>query len=579
MTNASIVEVTGGASEEGAPSRSPLTEPRLRELLAGVQRRIDQISDTRDQLDALTEAMLAVNSGLELDATLRRIVRAAINLVDARYGALGIRGPDGKLTAFINEGMDEETRRLIGHLPEGKGLLGTVSRQHEALRLDDLTHHPDSAGFPENHPPMRTFLGVPIRIRGEVFGNLYLTEKAHGAFFTVDDELVLQALAAAAAIAVENSRLYETALTQQMWLEATGRITTELLSGADPVDVLRLIADSALKLTGATTTALAVPKPPATPSQEVTELVIRVASGRLSDVIVGQHVPVDASTSGQAYRERTPLRADRLAFALTPEIAAEFGPTLAIPLRTGDKVTGVLIALRAATATPFEDDQLPLIVTFADQAAIALELASAQRRARELEILADRDRIARDLHDHVIQRLFAVGLSLNGSLQRTKDPALAERIGNAVEDLHDVVRDIRSTIFDLHEGGEGKQLRDTLTDTVSELTDHSDLRATVRMSGPLSVVSPDLAEHAEAVLREAVSNVVRHAKASSVVVTISVGDDLTIDVTDDGQGIPDKVARSGLHNLEERARAMQGTLHVHSPADGGTRLIWSAPLP
>src|SRR5690606_7947830 len=278
---------------------------------------------------------------------------------------------------------------------EGKGLLGTVSRQHEALRLDDLTHHPDSAGFPENHPPMRTFLGVPIRIRGEVFGNLYLTEKAHGAFFTVDDELVLQALAAAAAIAVENSRLYETALTQQMWLEATGRITTELLSGADPVDVLRLIADSALKLTGATTTALAVPKPPATPSQEVTELVIRVASGRLSDVIVGQHVPVDASTSGQAYRERTPLRADRLAFALTPEIAAEFGPTLAIPLRTGDKVSGVLIALRAATATPFEADRLPLIVTFSERAAIARELGPARGSSLQLGSAAAPDRHVR----------------------------------------------------------------------------------------------------------------------------------------------------------------------------------------
>ncbi|MFO7191560.1 GAF domain-containing sensor histidine kinase [Thermocrispum sp.] len=571
--------MTGGASEYGVPSRSPLAEPRLRELLAGVQRRIDQISDTRDQLDALTEAMLAVNSGLDLDATLRRIVRAAVDLVDARYGALGIRGPDGKLTAFINEGMDEETRRLIGRLPEGHGLLGAVTRHHGPLRLDDLSKHPDSVGFPEHHPPMRTFLGVPIRIRGEIFGNLYLTEKAHGAPFTADDELVLQALAAAAAIAVENARLYETALTQQMWLEATGRITTELLSGADPVDVLRLIADSALELTGATTTALAVPKPPASPSEEVTELVVRVASGRLAEIVTGHHLPVAQSTAGRAYRERSPLRVDRPDYAPTPELAVELGPTLAVPLRTGDKVTGVLLAFRAAHASPFEDDQLPLAATFADQAAIALELASAQRRARELEILADRDRIARDLHDHVIQRLFAVGLSLNGTLQRSTDPGLQSKLGRAVDDLHDVVRDIRSTIFDLHEGADGRQLRDALTDAINELTDHSDLRTTVRMSGPLSVITPDLAEHAEAVLREAVSNVVRHADASNVVVTISVGDEFTIDVSDDGRGIPDRVAHSGLHNLAERAKAMQGTLDVHQQAAGGTRLVWSAPLP
>lgn len=570
--------MTSGERGGGASIRGTLAQLRLRELLAGVQERIEQIVDNRDQLDALTEAMLAVNSGLELEATLRRIVRAAIALVDARYGALGIRGHDEQLIEFIHDGIDDETRRLIGDLPEGRGLLGVLFRQPKPLRMDDLSKHPESIGFPAGHPPMRSFLGVPIRVRDEVFGNLYLTEKSGGMPFTDDDEVVVQALAAAAGIAVENARLYETALTQQLWLEATGKISTELLSGVDPVEVLRLVADSALELTGASTTVIAVPPQPDVPAEEVTELVVAVATGVHAEMFAGHHIPVRNSTSGMAFRHRTALRANHLGFSPTPEIAAEFGPALAVPLRAGDSVSGVLLTLRMNGAKPFDDEQLPLASTFADQAAIALALANSQRRARELDLFADRDRIARDLHDHVIQRLFAVGLSLQSTLQRARDVDLQRRLGQSVEDLHDVVRDIRSTIFDLHGYGEANQLRSALTGIITELTGDLELHTTVRMSGPLSVVKDDLAEHAQAVLREAISNVIRHAHAKNLTVTVSVGDDLTIDVTDDGEGIPERVARSGLHNLAERARSVDGTLRVQRRTDGGTRLVWSAPL-
>lgn len=564
----------------GGSIRGTLGQLRLRELLAGVQERIEQIVDTRDQLDALTEAMLAVNAGLELEATLHRIVRAAISLVDARYGALGIRGEGEKLVEFIHEGIDDEIREEIGALPQGRGLLGVLFHQPKPLRLDDLARHPESVGFPPGHPPMRSFLGVPIRVRDEVFGNLYLTEKADGQPFTDDDEVVVQALAAAAGIAVENARLYETALTQQLWLEATAKITTELLSGTDPVEVLRLVADSALELTDASTAVLAVPELPDLPAEEVTELVVRVASGINADLFIDHHIPVRNSISGRAFRQKLPLRADHLGFAPTREIGAEFGPALAIPLRAGDTVTGVLLTLRSTGSSPFSDDQLPLVATFADQAAIALELANAQRKARELDLFADRDRIARDLHDHVIQRLFAVGLLLQSALQRTRDQDMHRRLGQSVEDLNDVVRDIRTAIFDLHGGPrEATQLRSALHEIVADLTDHTSVNATVRMSGPLSVVTDELAEHAEAVLREAVSNVVRHAHASQITVTVSVGDDLTLDVTDDGEGIPERVARSGLHNLAVRATAVDGTLRVQRRAAGGTRLVWSAPLP
>lgn len=578
MTGASIVVVTSSARGGGSTARGGPAQLRLRELLAGVQERIDQIVDTRDQLSALTEAMLAVNSGLDLEATLHRIVRAAMALVDARYGALGIRGPDERLTEFLAEGVADETRRRIGRLPQGHGLLGVVLRQPKALRLDDLADHPDATGFPANHPPMHSFLGVPISVRGEVFGSIYLTEKTSGRPFSHDDEIVVQALAAAAGIAVENSRLYETALTQQLWLEATGKITTELLSGTDPSDVLRLVVDSALELTEASTTVLAVPDHALHPDDEVSELIVTVATGVQAELFIGHHIPVAHSTSGRAFRQRVPVRADHLGFSPTPEVATEFGPALAVPLRAGESVVGVLLTLRMTGGHPFDDEQMPLMATFADQAAIALELATSQRRSRELELLAERDRIARDLHDHVIQRLFAVGLSLQSTLQRTRDRELERSLGQAVEDLHEVVRDIRGTIFDLH-GGDGNQLRDVLSEVITELTDAGGLHATVRMSGPLSVVKDGLAEHAEAVVREAISNVVRHAHADNVTVTISVGDDLTIDVSDDGEGIPDRVARSGLHNLAERARSVQGSLRVQRRTDGGTRLVWSAPLP
>jgi len=237
--------VESGVETSMRPLRDTLSQLRLRELLIEVQDRVEQIVQGRDRLDGLVEAMLVVTSGLELDETLRTIVHTAIDLVDARYGALGVRGHDHELVEFIYEGIDEEMREQIGHLPEGRGVLGVLIDDPKPIRLDNISHHASSVGFPPNHPPMRTFLGVPVRIRDEVFGNLYLTEKAGGQPFSEDDEVLVQALAAAAGIAIENARLYEQSRTRQSWIEATRDIATELLSGADPVRVFRRIAEAA----------------------------------------------------------------------------------------------------------------------------------------------------------------------------------------------------------------------------------------------------------------------------------------------------------------------------------------------
>src|SRR3954468_15013637 len=216
--------VTDPDGECGArPLRVTLSQLRLRELLAEVQDRVEQIVEGRDRLDGLIEAMLVVTSGLELDETLRSIVHTAIDLVDAQYGALGVRGRDHELVEFIYEGIDEEMRAQIGHLPEGRGVLGVLIDDPKPIRLDHISHHAASVGFPPNHPPMRTFLGVPVRIRGEVYGNLYLTEKAGGQEFTDEDEASIVILADWAAIAIDNARLYQNAEEQRRDLEQAVR--------------------------------------------------------------------------------------------------------------------------------------------------------------------------------------------------------------------------------------------------------------------------------------------------------------------------------------------------------------------
>jgi signal transduction histidine kinase len=218
--------------------------------------------------------------------------------------------------------------------------------------------------------------------------------------------------------------------------------------------------------------------------------------------------------------------------------------------------------------------------TFSDQAALALKLAEGQRRLRELDVLADRERIARDLHDHVIQRLFAIGLSVQGSLLRAKVPEVRERLTDTVDDLQSVVEEIRSTIFDLQGGSAGThRLRRRLHRVVAEATANAGLRTTLHISGPTSVIEADLADHAEAVVREALSNVVRHAGASAVAVTVRIDDDLTIEVDDNGVGMPADVSRSGLDNLAARARESGGRMRIGPAPDGGTRMCWTAPLP
>lgn len=556
--------------------RETLSQLRLRELLLEVQDRIEQIVEGRDRLDGLIDAILAITSGLKLDATLRAIVHTAAELVDARYGALGVRGYDHRLVEFVYEGIDEETRHLIGSLPEGRGVLGALIEEPKPIRLDDISRHPASVGFPLHHPPMRTFLGVPVRIRDEVFGNLYLTEKADGQPFSDDDEVLVQALAAAAGIAVDNARLFEESRTREAWIEATRDIGTQMLAGADPAMVFRLIAEEALTLMAGAATLVAVPLDDEAPACEVDDLVIVEVAGEISPAVKQMTVAVSGTSIGGVFHDRTPRRFDRLDLAVDGPV--EPGPALVLPLRAADTVAGVLVALRSADEQPFSDKQLDMMAAFADQAALAWRLATAQRQMREVEILTDRDRIARDLHDHVIQRLFAVGLTLQGAAPRARVPAVRESIYSSIDDLQEIIQEIRSAIFDLHAGpSRATGLRHRLDKVIDQLAIPA-LHTTVQYMGPLSVVDTVLANHAEAVLREAVSNAVRHANATSLAINVSVEDDVRVEVVDDGVGISGDITESGLRNLRQRADDAGGEFTVENMPTGGTLLRWSAPL-
>ncbi|MGL6235627.1 MAG: GAF domain-containing protein [Segniliparus sp.] len=512
--------------------------------------------------NTLIDAVLAVSSGLELPVTLRAIVQAAVGLVDCEYGALGVLREDGTLAEFIYEGIDEEVRKKIGDLPLGGGVLGAVVEHQKPLRLADIKDHPASVGFPDGHPPMRSFIGVPIMARGMVFGRLYLTEK-RGGLFTDEDERLVLALAAAAGVAVDNARLYEDSRRRRGWLEAMKEVTEAILAETPRREVLRLVAERALGLTQSSFAAVLAP------DSDVEPFGVAAREGRVPSGLSR----VDEARLRDLVQDGKPRRFG------PGEAASGAGPVLVAPIRAGHVRLKTLLVARDPGAAPFEDDEMRLLGSFAEQAAFGLRWAAEQESRRELELLADRERIARDLHDHVIQRLFAVGLGMQGTRRMAEQPLLADRLDDHIDKLHEVIQDIRATIFELQPERSGSaRLRATLQGIVADLAANSGLRVVSRLAGPLGVVSAPLAQHAEAVVREAVSNAVRHSCGSEVFVDVSVADELVVDVSDDGVGVPERARRSGLSNLERRAQEAGGSFAVGPSRLGGARLVWRAPL-
>lgn len=573
---------TGVGADGDTGIHTAISQVRLHELLTEVQQRIVRIVDSRTQIDGLLEAIMVVASGLDVNQTLKSIVGSAMTLVDAQYGALGVDGETHGFAKFIHSGTDVGTADAIGLRPRGHGVLGVFHNgEHpEPIRIPDIAAHRSSIGFPPRHPPMTTFLGAPITVRGATYGTIYLTNKIGGGQFTEEDEVVIHALAVAAGIAIENARLFEQSQSRLAWIEANRDIATELISGAESADALATVVRRARTLTGADLTFLALPSHTTDAGGDATELVVTVADGEGADGAVGKVIPIDESTTGTAYLSRTASRRDTLAFDATAGIPIDFGPAVVAPMHVGEMVRGVLVGLRVEGSSPFADETVGLLSSFADQAALAMSMADAATRLRDLDVLAERDRIARDLHDHVIQRIFAAGLSLQSTTQRAQDPDVKRRLTATIDDLQDVIQDIRAAIFDLHGSATAaSRLRENLHSVIDELCEGQKIHFTVRMTGPLAAIDAPLGEHVIAVVRESVSNAIRHSGAHNGTVTISVVDDLTVIVSDDGRGIPDEVARSGLRNLDSRARECGGELVISSPLpQGGTEVRWTVPI-
>ncbi len=551
-----------------------------RGLFGEMHEQLDELLAGRDQMESLLRVIVGIGSDLDLNTTLHRIIDAAIELTGSRYGALGVRAPDGLLDAFLFDGIDAELQSRIGHLPVGKGVLGVLLDRTEPLRVDDLTQHPAAVGFPEHHPPMRAFLGMPVTIRGEVFGSLYVTDDRPGHVFTESDENAMRALGSAAGVAIENARLFERQRASARWITAGREITAALLSAESLKHPLQMVAEHVHELAAAEQVIVLVPSDADVPG-EVESLTVITAVGRHSaELAIGYQVPIDGSTSGQVFRSGTPVITEKFQYLIPAFTDMGERPAIAVPLRARDTVTGVLAVARNIDQPGFTSDDVDWLVDFANHAAVAMTLAEAGEQARELTILADRERIAHDLHDHVIQRLFAAGMDLQGTVARVRSPQIIARLTRTIDELQSTITEIRTAIFHLQTApGGAMSFRERVQATVAELTEHCDLTTTVRIRGPLSVVSTDLADHAHAVVAEAISNAVRHSGANSLTVEVTAADELVVNVIDDGRGISaDNQRRSGLDNMSRRAQQLGGTFGFSTPASGGTQVCWTVPL-
>ncbi|KOX11191.1 histidine kinase [Streptomyces sp. NRRL B-3648] len=554
---------------------------RLDELLDELQARLEAARGTQNRVHSLLEAVLSVGRELDLEQVLRGIVEAAAALVDAEYAALGVIGSDGeRLSAFVTAGVDAERIARIGRYPDGRGILGELIRHPAPLRLAKLSEHAASYGFPPDHPPMNSFLGVPIRVRDQVFGNLYLTEKRGGLQFDEDDESVLSTLAVAAGVAIDNARLYEESRLRGRWLEASAEIGRSLMSGTGQHEVLGLIAERARDITGAALATVA------TPVQDTGTLAVELAIGREAEAHRGLVLPVEGSLTGQAFARGAPVSSpdvscdDRVTAG--PPRFAGLGPAVAVPIGRRERVRGVVLLARQTGASDFSATETELLKGFATQAAVAMELAQRRRDAEQIALLEDRDRIARDLHDLAIQRLFATGMTLQSAGRFIEHPQAAERVRRAVDDLDETIKIIRSTIFGLRtpDGDRAPGLRARAVRVVGEATPVLGFAPGLRMEGLLDTHVPrETADHVVAVLSEALTNIARHARARRAAVVLETdGTEVRLTVTDDGVGVPPEGRRSGLRNLAERARGLGGGLELARPDGGGTRLVWHAPL-
>jgi signal transduction histidine kinase len=572
----------GGNSEPGpAFSRDPEDDPRLSVelLMSQLVEQASVIMTAQQRLRRLLIANRSIVQELSLPAVLRRIVDTAKDVSGAKYAALGVIGADGLLEQFLHVGVDDETVRAIGELPKGRGVLGALIEDPNPIRLTRISDDPRSSGFPEGHPPMSTFLGVPVRSRDAVFGNLYLTDRVDGGPFTAEDEELVLALAATAGIAIENARLYEESRRRQEWLRASGEISRQLLDPeAERSETLHHIAASVKRLASADVVTLV-----RLARDDPNYLEVVVATGAAEEELVGLRYPKISSIAWQAMQHGRGVRLDSIDgqsgvfLHLRPFVPVS--QAMALPLLGETGPRGAIVAGRIMPQAPFTDSDLDMAETFAGQAAIALELSDARADQQRLGVLEDRDRIARDLHDHVIQRLFAAGLSLQSIAAGVDDETVGQRLGRTVDELDETIQQIRTTISALRDDS-SRSLRGTALAVVDRLVPLLRVRPDIQFVGPLDTIADDaIIADVEAVLRESLTNVAKHAQAAQIRVSVQADkQQLDLTVIDNGIGLSGTTRRSGLANLNRRAERRGGYLHVGDSPEGGLRLQWSIPI-
>ena len=531
------------------------------------------------RLERLLNANRAIVGELSLPMVLRRIVEAAQDLVGARYAALGVIGDDGLLQEFIHLGMDSDTVARIGDLPRGLGVLGALITDPLPIRLPMISHDPRSSGFPPGHPPMETFLGVPIRSRNAVYGNLYLTGRPGGEFTAEDEDLVL-ALAATAGIAIENARLYEESARRELWLQASAEISAVLLSPGGNRDPLQLILNRIKELADADVATLVVPV------DDPGLLRVAVATGDGEAELRGMEYPLHDTLVALAMETGRGVRVGALerqqGYTVHLSQVVDVGPVMAVPL-VGDSGPHGAITLGRRSGRPnFTTADRDLAEAFANQAALARELVEARANQQRLAVLEDRDRIARDLHDHVIQRLFAAGLNVQSLAALIDDQAVTARLDRLVADLDDTIGQVRTSIFHLQAGeADDPGLRAAVLAVVNQVAPVLGFAPVVRFAGPVdTLVHGTVIGEIEAVSREGLTNVAKHAQANQATVEVSADHGwLSVRISDDGVGMKQPVRSSGLGNLRQRAEGRGGSLTIQARPSGGTLLTWTIPIP
>ncbi|MEV0008919.1 GAF domain-containing protein [Streptomyces sp. NPDC047973] len=562
--------------ERKEPSGAAHPTGGLRELSAELTARVPQ----------LLEATRSSGTGLELRSTLERICETAAELAHARYAAIGVvEAPGESLSDFITYGVPEEVSRAIGRPPDGHtGLLGALIEDGLPIRLEDLEADPRFAGFPAAHPLMHTFLGVPVRVQGEIFGNLYVMGKLDGDAFGDDELHMLRVLATEAGIAIGHARTYEAARQRGRWIDGSVAVTTALLSGGDADEALTVVAEQARRLADAAAGIVLLP------AEGGGMEIVAVAGDRPSRSL-GVIIPPESPVVAALLRgEEVFLEDSATDPRLITRLAERFGPHMLLPLRSGGRVLGALSVPRARGGRPFTHAERRLAAHFAAQAALALKLAENQRDRERLVVYEDRDRIARDLHDLVIQRLFTTGIMLEGAQRRTSVPAVREGIGRAVDELDVTIQEIRTAIFALQpeQEEEPSGLRTRVLREINLAAVPLGFTPDHRFLGTVdSLVGEPAGRNLIAALRETLSNTFRHAGASRVEVSVDATavlpdgrDAVRLTVVDDGVGIPEGGRRSGLRNLARRAESLGGAswFGPGTPGGGGTKVTWQVPL-